>query len=276
VAISSRGRLAALCLVAVALLAIFGLFAFGVPDGHAQGPPQGILQKILSTHVLTVGTISGNPPWEFVKPDGSLDGYDIAIAKQIAHDLGAKVDFVQTSGAGRIPLLQTHKVDVVIAELDYSPERAQTVAYTRPYCTPGAQFMVLAASRIQKIEDLNSPDVTLGYALGGDEAKIWPTIVPKAKLQAFTSVADALQALASRRIDATGEPSLVNALEMKKRPGTFRVINPSYFKPFTGLAVPYGDFDWWLWLDRWVDRFNASGENQKLWLQYMEAGSPFD
>ena len=165
-----------------------------------------------------VGTISGNPPWEFVKPDGSLDGYDIAIAKQIAQDLGAKVEFTQTNGAGRIPLLQTRKVDVIVAELDYSPERAQTVAYTRPYCTPGAQFMVLTSSKFQKIEDLNSPDVTLGYALGGDEAKIWPTIVPKSKLQAFTSVADALQALASHRIDATGEPSLVNALEMKKLP----------------------------------------------------------
>jgi len=272
-AISSRNRVvAAVGLVAVALLVL----VFGVPCGHAQAPPQGILQKILSTHVLTVGTISGNPPWEFVKPDGSLDGYDIAIAKMIAHDLGAKVEFTQTSGAGRIPLLQTRKVDVVVAELDYSPERAQTVAYTRAYCTPGAQFMVLASSRFQKIEDLNSPDVTLGYALGGDEAKIWPTVVPKAKMQAFTSVADALQALASRRIDATGEPALVNALEMKKRPGVFRVINPSYFKPITGLAVPYGEFDWWLWLDRWVDHFNFSGENQKLWLQYMGAGSPFD
>ena len=274
--ISSRKRPAAVSLACVALLVALAVLALGVPDAHAQAQPEGSLQKILRTHILTVGTISGNPPWEFVKPDGSLDGYDIAIAKQIARDLGAKVEFIQTSGAGRIPLLQTHKVDVVVAELDYSPERAQTVAYTRPYCTPGAQFMVLASSRFQKIEDLNNPNVTLAYALGGDEAKIWPTIVPNAKLQAFTSVADALQALASHRIDATGEPSLVNALQMKKQPGVFRVINPPYFKPFTGLAVPYGDFDWWLWLDRWVDRFNASGENQKLWLQYMGAGSPFD
>jgi polar amino acid transport system substrate-binding protein len=274
--ISVRRPVRAIRRVGVALLATVGVLVLGVVTTHAQGQTEGILQKILRTHVLTVGTISGNPPWEFVKPDGSLDGYDIAIAKRIAADLGAKVEFTQTNGAGRIPLLQTHKVDVIVAELDYSPERAQTVAYTRPYCTPGAQFMVLAAAKFQKIEDLNSPDVTLGYGLGGDEAKIWPTIVPKAKLQAFTSVADALQALASHRIDATGEPSLVNALEMKKRPGIFRVINPSYFKPFTGLAVPYGDFDWWLWLDRWVDRFNASGDNQKLWLQYMGAGTPFD
>jgi polar amino acid transport system substrate-binding protein len=271
-AISSRSRVAAAGLVAVGLLVL----AFGVPYGHAQAQPQGILQKILSTHVLTVGTISGNPPWEFVKPDGTLDGYDIAIAKMIARDLGAKVEFIQVSGAGRIPLLQTRKADVVVGELDYSPERAQTVAYTRAYCTPGAQFMVLASSRFRKIEDLNSANVTLGYALGGDEAKIWPTIVPKAQMKGFTSVADTLQALASRRIDATGEPSLVNALEMKKRPGVFRVINPPYFKPITGLAVPYGEFDWWLWLDRWVDYFNFSGENQKLWLQYMGAGSPFD
>ncbi|MBV9785048.1 MAG: transporter substrate-binding domain-containing protein, partial [Acidisphaera sp.] len=61
---------------------------------------ESILQKVLRTHVLTVGTISGNPPWEFTTPDGQLDGYDVGIAKAIAADLGAKLEFVQTSGAG--------------------------------------------------------------------------------------------------------------------------------------------------------------------------------
>jgi polar amino acid transport system substrate-binding protein len=108
----------------------------------ATARAESVLQKVLRTHVLSIGTLSGNPPWEFTTPSGELDGYDIAIGKAIAADLGAKAEFVQTSGAGRIPALQTHKVDLVLGELDYTPQRAQTIAYTMAYATPASEFLV--------------------------------------------------------------------------------------------------------------------------------------
>ena len=253
----------------IASAAVLGMY-IGAPAAQAEG----ILQKVLRTHVLTVGTISGNPPWEFTTPDGELDGYDIAIAKAIAADLGAKVEFVQTSGAGRIPALQTHKVDLVLAELDYNPSRAQTVAYTRAYANPASQFLVNASAPYQTVESLNDPNVILAYALGADEANIWPKILPKAKLQAFTTVADAEQALLSGQVTATGEPTEVNIALMKGHPGKLRVIDPPYDIAITGIGLPYGDFDWWLWLDRWVDNFNFTGANQALWTKYAGGGSP--
>lgn len=212
--------------IAVAL-GLFAGLAGGTSSLRAQG--QDTLRRVLSSHVLRVGTISGNPPWEFARPDGQLDGYDIAIAKVVARDLGAKVAFVQTSGAGRIPALQTHKVDLVLAELDYSPARAQIVAYTRPYATPGLYFTVLSSSRYQTVGDLDQAGVTLGYALGGDEAQIWPAVVPRAKLQAFTTVADALEAVRSGRVAATGEADFFVAQLNKK----FFTVNAA-----RGVVVP--------------------------------------
>ncbi|MGH7210567.1 MAG: substrate-binding periplasmic protein, partial [Acetobacteraceae bacterium] len=199
-----------------------------------------ILAKVLRAGMLTVGTISGNPPWEITKPDGELDGYDIAIAKAIAADLGVKLKFIQTSGAGRIPILQTRKADIVVAELDYTPARAQVVAYTRAYANPASQFIVLADSPYQTVASLNEPNVTLGYALGGDEANIWPPILPKAKLKAFTTVADAEQALLARRVTATGESTILNIDLMKTYPGKLRVLNPPYFTAITAIGLPYG------------------------------------
>ena len=257
------------------IVAVMGLLGIGNQRDLVQAQDQGTLQKVLASHVLTVGTISGNPPWEFVQPNGELDGYDIAIAKLIAHDLGAKITFVQTSGAGRIPALQTHKVDIVMAELDYSPVRAQIVAYTRPYATPGLYFTVLSSSPYHTLDDLNKPTVSLGYALGGDEAQIWPTVVPNAKLQGFTTVADALEAVRSQKVAATGEASFFVAQLNAKNPGQFRTINPPYIRAINGVALAHGDFDWWLWLDRWVDNFVFTGEDQKLWSKYMGGGSPF-
>ncbi|HEY6434748.1 MAG TPA: transporter substrate-binding domain-containing protein [Acetobacteraceae bacterium] len=241
---------------------------------QAAAQQESILAKVLRTHVLTVGTISGNPPWEFTRPDGQLDGYDIGIAKQLAADLGAKLQFVQTSGAGRIPALQTHKVDLVLAELDYTPLRAQTVAYTRAYANPSSQFIVTAASPYKTLESLNSPEVTLGYALGGDEANIWPKILPKAKLKAFTTVADAEQALIAGEVTATGEPTVLNIELMKTHPGVLRAIDPPYDTAITGIGVPRDDYQWWLYLDQWVENLNFSGENRAIWTKYVGGGTP--
>jgi polar amino acid transport system substrate-binding protein len=267
-----RVRLASVLTAAAVVVAL--LAAADLRPGAVSGQSEEIFAKVLRTHTLTVGTISGNPPWEITKPNGELDGYDIAIAKLIGQDLGAKVNFVVTSGAGRIPALQTRKVDIVIAELNYTGQRALAVAYTRPYSNPISQFLVLASSRYRTIESLNSPDVTLGYALGGNEAQIWPALLPKAKLQAFTTVADAEQALVSGRVTATGETDILNRELMKAHPGQLRVINPPYVKGYVGIGLPYGDFDWWVWLDRWVAYLIYTGRNQKLWTQYMGGGSP--
>ena len=265
-------RLASVVIVIAVLAAL--VLAVDLRQGSVSGQNEEILQKVLRTHVLTVGMISGNPPWSITKPNGELDGYDIAIAKLIGHDLNAKVNFVVTSGAGRIPALQTRKVDLVLAELNYTGPRSLAVAYTQIYSNPISQFLVKASSPYKTIQSLNSPAVTLGYALGGNEAQIWPAMLPKAKLQAFTTVADAEQALLSGRVTATGETDILNRELIKVHPGLLRAINPAYIKGFVGIGLPYGDFDWWLWLDRWVAYFNYTGQNQKLWDQYMGGGSP--
>jgi len=264
-------RLASWLTVAAVVAAL--LAATNLGPGPVSGQNEEIFAKILRTHVLTVGTISGNPPWSITKPNGELDGYDIAIAKLIAADLNAKVNFVVTSGAGRIPALQTHKVDIVIAELNYTGPRALAVAYTRPYSNPVSYFLVRASSPYRTIASLNSAQVTLGYALGGNEAQIWPPLLPNAKLQAFTTVADAEQALLSGRVTATGEPDILNRQLMAAHPGQLRQIEQPYVKGYVGIGLPYGDFDWWLWLDRWVAYFIYTGQNQKLWTQYMGGGS---
>ena len=39
------------------------------------------------------------------------------------------------------------------------------------------------------------------------------------------------------------------------------MINPLYDTAITTIGLPYEDFEWWLYLDRWVDDFTFSGQN---------------
>src|SRR2546427_13021802 len=95
-----------LSLKGLAVLGVIVMFC-ALPVAKRLGPAtaadQSILQKVLTTHTLTVAVLAGNPPWSFTKPDGELDGYEIAMAKMLAKRLGAKAEVVQTNRAGRIP-----------------------------------------------------------------------------------------------------------------------------------------------------------------------------
>ena len=61
------------------------------------------------------------------------DGYDADVAKLFAKDLGVKLNLVPVTGPNRIPFLLTNKVDVLIASLAVTPERAKQVQFSRPY-----------------------------------------------------------------------------------------------------------------------------------------------
>ena len=60
-------------------------------------------------------------------------GSDIETAKLLAADWGLQFEHVPTTGASRIPSLQTGKADLVISTLSITPERAKVIDFSKGY-----------------------------------------------------------------------------------------------------------------------------------------------
>src|SRR5260370_21947713 len=73
-----------------------------------------------------------------VAPYGMTDdkmqpaGSDVDTARALAKDLGLEFEHVSTTGASRIPSLQTGKADLVISTLSITPERAKVIDFPVP------------------------------------------------------------------------------------------------------------------------------------------------
>ena len=78
-----------------------------------------------TTNDATAEAISGTPFY--------CDGYDVEIARIIAEELGLELVIRQVSWEGLIPALTSGQIDVIIAGMSPTPERAQTVNFTNPY-----------------------------------------------------------------------------------------------------------------------------------------------
>src|ERR1700675_1849946 len=107
------------------------------------------LDKIISAKKIRIAIDVANPPFCVLDKGGQPDGSDVAVARQLAKDLGAEVEFVQVPSTGRIPALLAGRADVTIASISVTTDRAKAVMYCNPN---GALSITIFAPQTVKIK----------------------------------------------------------------------------------------------------------------------------
>lgn len=96
------------------------------------------LSDVKARGTLVCGTLGTSEPFSFQDPQTrQIVGYEIDLCKAIADDLGVKLDIKMIAVAARIPELAAGRVDLVAANLGWTPERAQQIDYSyQHYVSP--------------------------------------------------------------------------------------------------------------------------------------------
>lgn len=254
--------------VAVVTVSLFSV-------SHANAETKGILQQVIDRGAVRIAIIGGAAPWSSISPSGDPQGYEIEIAKSFASALGVKPVFVTTSIPGRSAMLQSGKADMVIAQYTNTAERAKTITFTRPYMTIGMQFLVLADRKdINSVQDLDKMHAKIAATRGGYTQTLVPHLLPNASILNFDNIKDEILAVDAGQADATSENQIWNRDLMTKNPGKYKVIPGLHSHEELSIAVPKGDFDWWQLVNDWVEQFNASGDNNRMFKQAFGYDKP--
>ena len=91
-------------------------------------------------------------------------GYDFEMCirdRLLAESLGVELEFQNTDGAGRVPMIQSDKADVVIACLTATNERAKSVAFTDPYASGGIIGLCKSDHVLQSWDDLEGKKISV-------------------------------------------------------------------------------------------------------------------
>lgn len=91
------------------------------------------LESIESAGTVKVGMLVDFPPFGVLDASGQPDGYDADVAKALGEYLGVEAQIVPVTGPNRIPYLLSGQVDVLVASLGITEERAQKVDFSKPY-----------------------------------------------------------------------------------------------------------------------------------------------
>jgi polar amino acid transport system substrate-binding protein len=158
-----------ICQKWLAVILLLAAPALAMMPAHAEST----LDKILKEKKIRVAIDIGNPPFGILGKDGQPDGSDVAVARQMAKDLGVELEFVQVPSTGRIPALLAGRADVTIASISVTTDRAKAVMYCHPN---GALSIVIFGPQSVIIK---SPDDLVGKRVGITRATLEEATVPK-------------------------------------------------------------------------------------------------
>lgn len=107
---------------------------------------------------LLVGMEAAYPPYNWTQSDDSNDavaiqnsqdyanGYDVQIARLVGEALGREVIIVKTEWEGLLPALQSGKIDIIVAGMSPTEERAQVIDFSEPYYNLQFAMVMMADS----------------------------------------------------------------------------------------------------------------------------------
>ncbi len=114
------------------------------------------LDKIKQRGKLSVGVDAPEPPFGLLDTvTGKVGGFQTDLARDIAKRLGVELEVVPVHASTRVQFLQAGKVDLLIANIQWTQERSEILSFApTPYNLVGGAAIVAKNSGIHKWEDL--------------------------------------------------------------------------------------------------------------------------
>jgi polar amino acid transport system substrate-binding protein len=172
-----------LLMVGMLLLAIVTGCA-GMNAGTAPARTSPVMDRIIQSGELVVGTAGSMPPLNMTTRDGQVVGIEPDIARTIAGAMGVKLRIETMPFAELLPALEAGNVDMVLSNMTITPKRNLSAAFVGPYYVSGKAFLTkletIALAR--EAADVNSPDTTLAVLKGSTSQYFAEEVIPDAKL----------------------------------------------------------------------------------------------
>lgn len=198
------------------------------------------------TRRLTVGTEGLNEPMNFYGKDGRLTGFDLEFIKRLALFLNAEVDVTAMTFDGLIPAVETGRIDLLVANLNGTPERREKMLLSDDYVDSAISVMVhrdrLPAAEensgeISSIQDLAGKRVA--YLTGSCYRQLTEALVKGVQYLSFSDQNSAVQALRSNKADAVLVNEPAGKLFVARFPDELRIAC-SFAEDYYGIAFRKG------------------------------------
>lgn len=235
------------------------------------------LADIRARGKLICGTLGTAEPFSFQHPQTrQIVGYDVDICQKVAESLGVALELKPIAVEARIPELIQGRVDILAANLGYTPERAQQIDFSFSYFVSQQKIMVTRDSGLTTLEQLAGKKVT---ALKGSSSEQGVRrLIPTAETVTFQDTSAAFLALVQDKVDAfcASELILVKLRQQAQATNPMVVIEKSLFVEPWGLGFRRGETAFRNHVNGVLAGLETSGEIDRIFTKWLGEGTVFN
>ncbi|MDO6407492.1 transporter substrate-binding domain-containing protein [Pantoea phytobeneficialis] len=217
------------------------------------------LDDIKSRGVLRVATTVDAAPWGFTDAAGKPTGLDVELAQKLADNMGVKLQLQQVTGANRIPYLMSRKVDVLIAALGSSPERAKLVNFSEPYAA--VYLGVYGGSDVKKVTKLSDlGNATIAVPKGSTPDLTLSDQYPQGNYLRLEDTASAVSAFLAGQAPMFAENNLIAQKVAQENPAKHIELKYLLRKSPAYIAIRPGQPELMTAINQFIDKSTQDGE----------------
>ena len=123
-----------------------------------------LLDTIKSRGTIIVATDPAYPPQSEQLPDGTFEGFDIDVAREIGERLGVDVEFATPNFDEVVAGSWAGRFDISVGSVTITEERQGVLDFTEPYYYTPAQMGATVDSGFTSLEELAGQVVCVGAA----------------------------------------------------------------------------------------------------------------
>ncbi|MEU5879219.1 transporter substrate-binding domain-containing protein [Spirillospora sp. NPDC047279] len=214
------------------------LVACLAPAGCGDASAESILDKA----TLVAGVRPDLPGIGLRRPDGSFEGFDVDVTRQVARRLGKKAAFVPALARDREPLLLERRADLV-PTFWVRPDWKTRLAFAGPYYPTYQDILVRAGERgVRGVRDLAGRRICAVTGAGAADQVTRERGVAAVQVPA-KDYDECAGMLRDRRVDAITTNDTILAGIKLRNGAAFRLLNARFGEQRTGIGMRRGDPD---------------------------------
>jgi polar amino acid transport system substrate-binding protein len=210
------------------------------------------------------------PLFGLASPDGTRDGFEPAVARLLADELGRPLEWAIVPWNDMLPSVQRHEVDAVLCGQGIIPSRQEQVDFTRPYGVFHEGVLIRRGEGITGPSDLVGKRVAAIAASANmalAESFEGAVVVPFGG-ESDDVYAEMLDALRSREVDAVVDDDVV-FVPLGETDPTFELAFTVKTGNRWGIGVAKDRPDTLAELDSALARLIEDGRHRKAWDEWL-------
>jgi cyclohexadienyl dehydratase len=246
-------------ILVVAGLAVAGL-ACAAPQAAAQ-QLQSRLFEVTKNKKLRVCQYPLYYSISFRNPrTGQLEGIDADLAKELAKELDAQLEIVETSFGTFIADLQANKCEVGMFGVGATLRRAQAVEFSKPYLVTNIYGVTRKDGKIKSWADIDKPGIKAAVSLGSYIETFMKGYLKNAEIIAIAPPNTREAELVARRVDIimTDFPTAIKVTDEFEWATSVLPQEKLAITPYS-YVVPQGDQIWLNYINLFVDTIKLDG-----------------